>query len=152
MTKPNTPEELDLMFGRKDYSFQTDLKVNAWGYLSMALSFAGDVLLPRHQDWHIAVRAIIALSPIVPALLWGRVFARWIRGMDELHRRITVEVCLFATTATLFLFAALRPLVKAGIFQPLEKTGLDLHTWWGTSWLLVCFYILGSRILHRRFK
>ena len=140
------------MFGRKDYSFRTDLKVNGWGYLSMALSFASDALLPHHKEWHVAVRAIIALSPMIPALLWGRVFARWIRGMDELQRRITVEVCLFATTATLFLFAALRPLVKAGIFQPLENTGLDLHTWWGTSWLLVCFYILGSRILHRRFK
>jgi hypothetical protein len=150
--KPNIPEELDPIFGSKDYSFRKDLKVNGWGYVAMALSFAGDVVLPRHKDWPVALRAIIALAPIIPALLWGRVFARWIRGMDELHRRMTVEVCLFATTATLFLFATLRPLVNAGIFQPLEKAGLDLHTWWGTSWLLVCFYILGSKILHRRFK
>ena len=149
MTKPNIPEELDLMFGRKEYSFRTDLKVNGWGYISMALSFAGDVLLPRHTDWHVALRAIIALAPIIPMLLWGRVFAGWIRGMDELHRRMTVEVCLFATTATLFLFAALRPLVKAGILPPL---GLDLHTIWGTSWLLVCSYIVGGKILHRRLK
>ena len=150
--KPNTPAELDLLSGSKDYSFRTDLKVNSWGYVAMALSFAGDVLLPRHTDWPVASRTIIALAPIVPALLWGRVFARWIRGMDELHRRMTVEVCLFATTATLFLFAAVRPLVNAGVFQPLERAGLDLHTWWGTSWLLVCFYILGSKILHRRYK
>jgi len=58
MNKPNVPEELDLMFGRKEYSFATDLKVNGWGYLSMALSFAGDVLLPRHQDWHVALRSL----------------------------------------------------------------------------------------------
>jgi hypothetical protein len=152
MNKPNVPEELDLMFGRKDYSFRTDLRVNGWGYVSMALSLAGDLLLPRHPEWHVALRAMIALAPIVPALLWGRVFARWIRGMDELHRRMTIEVCLFSITATLFFFTALRPLVNAGIFQPLEKTGLDLRTWWGTSWLMVCFYILGSRVLHRRFK
>ena len=151
--KPNVPDELDLVFGWKDYSFRKDLRVNGWGYVAMALSFAGDVLLPRHKDWPVALRAIIALAPIVPALLWGRVFARWIRGMDELHRRTTVEVCLFATTATLFFFTALRPLVNADIFQPLEKmVGLDLHTWWGTSWLLVCFYILGSKILHRRYQ
>ena len=150
--KPNIPDELDPIFGKKNYSLRKDLKINAWGYVAMAMSFAGDVLLPSHKDWPVALRASIALVPIVPALLWGRVFARWIRGMDELHRRMTVEVCLFATTATLFFFTVLKPLVNAGIFQPLEKTGLDLHTWWGTSWLLVCFYILGSRFLHRRYK
>jgi hypothetical protein len=149
MPKPNIPEELDLIFGRKEYSFRTDLKVNGWGYISMALSFAGDVLLPRHNDWHPVLRALIVLAPIIPMLLWGRVFARWIRGMDELHRRMTVEVCLFATTATLCLFAASRPLVKAGILPPL---GLDLCTIWGTSWLLVCCYIIGSKVLHRRLK
>ena len=150
--KPNIPDELDLVFGFKDYSFRKDLKVNGWGYVAMALSFAGDVMLSRHKDWPVALRTVIALSPIIPTLLWGRGFACWIRGMDELHRRLTVEVCLFATTATLFFFAALRPLANAGIFQPLEKVGLDIHTWWGTSWLLVCFYILGSKILHRRYQ
>jgi hypothetical protein len=151
--KPNLPDELDPIFGFKDYSFRKDVQVNGWGYVAMALSFVGDVLLARHHEWSAALRAIIALAPIIPTLLWGRVFARWIRGMDELHRRMAVEVCLFAATATLFFFAAFRPLVNAGIFQPIEKTlGLDLQTWWGTSWFLVCFYILGSRILHRRFK
>jgi CubicO group peptidase (beta-lactamase class C family) len=68
--------------------------------------------------------------------------------MDELHRRIALEVCLLATTATLFLFAALHPLDKAGVFQGLGlHAGLDLHTWWGTSWLMVCFYILGGKIM-----
>jgi len=95
MNKPNIPDELEP--GKRDYSFRKDLKVNAWGYLAIALSFTADVLLPRHTEWPISVRTLFALSPIVPALLWGRVFARWIRGMDELHRRMTVEVCLFAT-------------------------------------------------------
>jgi len=153
MKRPNLPEELDLLAGKKEYSFRTDLKVNGWGYVAMVISFAGDVLLPRHKDWPVILRAIIALAPIVPALLWGRIFARWIRGMDELHRRITLEVCLLATTATLFLFTALHPLDKAGVFQALGlHAGLDLQTWWGTSWLMVCFYILGSKILNRRYR
>jgi len=153
MKRPNLPEELDLLAGKKEYSFRTDLKVNGWGYVAMVISFAGDVLLPRHKDWPVILRAIIALAPIVPALLWGRIFARWIRGMDELHRRITLEVCLLATTATLFLFTALHPLDKAGVFQALGwRASLDLHTWWGTSWLMVCFYILGSKILNRRYR
>src|SRR3954464_9224549 len=122
MNRPNIPDELAP--GTKDYSFRKDLEVNAWGYLTVVLSFVGDMLLSRHHDWPVALRAVIAVSPIIPTLLWGQMFARWIRGMDELHRRITVEVCLFATTATLFLFAASHPLVSAGIFQPLK---LDLH-------------------------
>lgn len=150
MNKPNLPDELEPL--KKDYSFQKDFKVNGWGYFAMALSFAGDVLLARHKEWPVLWRTMLALSPIIPALLWGRSFARWIRGMDELHRRMTVEVCLFATTATLFFFAALRPLANAGIFQPFENLGIDLHTWWGVSWLLICFYLLGSKILYRRFK
>jgi hypothetical protein len=153
MNKPNLPEELDLFAGTKEYSLRTDMKVNGWGYAAMILSFAGDVLLPRHPEWHPAARTLIALAPILPALLWGRVFARWIRGMDELHRRITVEACLFATTATLFLFTALHPLGKAGLLEALaHQVGLDLRTWWGTSWLLVCFYLVGTRILNRRYQ
>jgi len=156
MNKPNLPDELEP--GKGDYSVRKDLKVNGWGYVGLALSIGGEALIYFHQDWPIALRTVIALSPIVPALLWGRVFARWVRGMDELHRRMTVEVCLFATTATLFVFTALHPLVKFGV---LEASGsgdswlawlMDWHSWLLTSWLLICFYMLGGMILRRRFK
>src|SRR4051812_9557901 len=98
MNKPNLPDELEP--GKSDYSFRKDLKVNGRGYVATMLSLSGDLLLPRHKDWHVALRTAFALSPIIPALLWGRVFADWIGGMDELHRRITLGACLFATTAT----------------------------------------------------
>jgi len=153
MNKPHLPGELDLFAGTKEYSFLSDVKVNGWGYVAMMVSFGGELLLTRHPGWHNGFRTMIGLAPIIPALLWGRIFARWIRGMDELHRRITVEACLFATTATLFLFTALHPLGRDGIVEGLaRRTGVDLHTWWGASWLLVCFYILGTRILNRRYK
>lgn len=154
--KPNLPDELEP--GKKDYSFRKDLKVNGWGYVALTLSVGGEALVYFHQGWPVALRAIIALIPIIPALLWGRVFARWIRGMDELHRRLTVEVCLFATTATLFVFTALHPLVKFGV---IEANGhgdswlvwlMDWHSWLLTSWLLICFYLLGGMILRRRYK
>jgi hypothetical protein len=151
--KPNLPDELEP--GKKDYSFRKDLRVNGWGYVALAMSVAGEWLLHTHKDRPVVLRAVITLAPVIPVLLWGRVFARWIRGMDELHRRMTVEVCLFATTATLFLFTALHPLAKAGVFQALgfrEWWLMDWHSWLLTSWLLICFYLLGSKILHRRYK
>jgi hypothetical protein len=152
-SKPNLPDELEP--GKKGYSFMKDLKVNGWGYVALALSVAGEWLLHTRKDLSLALRTIIGLAPIIPALLWGRVFARWIRGMDELHRRLTVEVCLFSTTVTLFLFTALHPLAKAGVFQALglhEWWLMDWHSWLLTSWLLICFYLIGCKILHRRFK
>ena len=40
------------------------------------------------RTWHPAVRAIIALAPLVPSLLYVRSIARWIGGMDRLQRRL----------------------------------------------------------------
>jgi hypothetical protein len=156
MNKPNLPDELEP--GKRDYSVRKELEVNGWGYVGLALSIGGEALIYFHQDWPITLRTVIALAPIVPALLWGRVFARWVRGMDELHRRMTVEVCLFATTATLFVFTALHPLVKFDVFEASGNRDswlawlMDWHSWLLTSWLLICFYMLGGMILRRRFK
>lgn len=155
-TKPNVPEER--VPGKAEFLFRRDFQVNGWGYAALILLVGGEALIYFHQDWPIALRAVVALIPIIPALLWGRVFARWIRGMDELHRRMTVEVCLFATTATLFLFTALHPLVKFSVVEAHGNRGswfawlMDWHSWLLTTWLLICFYLLGSRILHRRYK
>ena len=155
-TKPNVPDELAP--GRPEFSFRRDFQVNAWGYVALTLSISGDVLVHSHQDWPVLWRVVIALCPIIPALLWGRVFARWIRGMDELHRRMTVEVCLFATTTVLFLFTALHPLVKYGVIEAQGDPDswlvwmLDWRSWLLTTWLLICSYMLGGKILHRRFK
>jgi hypothetical protein len=150
--KPNLPDELAP--GKKEYSGRADLKVNGWAYLGMILSLAGDVLLhccKDSKDWPVAARGIIALAPLPPFMLWIPGFARWLRGMDELDRQITIKVCLFATTATLYLFMALHPLSKWGV----SAGGwwlLDWRSWWLQGWLMTCFYILGTRIFNRRYK
>jgi hypothetical protein len=152
MNKPNIPEELEP--GKGAYSGRADLKVNGWAYLGMTLSLAGDILLHCNEssrDWHVVIRGMIALAPLLPFLLWIRSFARWLRGMDELDRQITLTVCLFATTATLYLFMALHPLGKWSVVQG-EWWLLDWHSWWLQGWIMTCFYILGTKIFNRRYK
>jgi uncharacterized protein YacL len=144
--KPNIPEELA---PGKYYSFRTEIKVNGWCWVAVLTSFVNDVfLLPHHKDWPVALRAVIALIPLVASLLWVRSVAGWIRGMDELNRRITLAACLFATIATLFVVTTLHLLVVAGVFS----AKFQVTAGFVIIWLVVCFYILGQSIFNRRYK
>jgi hypothetical protein len=155
MNKPNLPEEL--FFG-KSYSFQANLKVNGWAFIAMLISFAGDALLHRYQDWHVALRSIIVLAPLLPALLWARSVSRWIRGMDELHRRVALEACLFATVCTLFIVTAWHVMETAGVFQTaiFQAPRVHLSSHFSTCsfpiTLVMGFYFLGHTIFNRRYE
>ncbi len=49
------------------------MKVNGWSWVAVATSFAGEVLLlPHHKEWPVALRAVIAMAPLVAILLWIR--------------------------------------------------------------------------------
>jgi len=50
--------------------------------------------------------------------------------MDEMHRRISVEACLFATVVTLFVVTAWHIPDKAGVFQ----AG---YTWPDCTWIRI---------------
>lgn len=146
INKPNIPEELA---PGKYYSLRTEMKVNGWCWVAVLTSFAGECwLLPHHKDWPVILRTIVALVPLVVSLLWVRSVMGWIRGMDELHRRITVAACLFATVATLFVVAALHLLVVAGVFSARFQATAGFVV----IWLVVCFYILGQAIFNRRYQ
>jgi hypothetical protein len=152
--KPNLPEEI--MFG-PSYSIRANLKANTWAFVAMILAWAGDQLLALPRDWTVAQRVIIALVPLLVGLFWVRDFARWVRGMDEMHRRLSVEACLFATGVTLFVVSTWHILDKTGVFQAgsyMTKLHLDshFHTASFPISLVVGFYFLGYAILNRRYK
>ena len=155
MNKPNLPEEL--FFG-KSYSFQANLKVNGWAFVAMLVSFAGDMLLHRYQDWPVALRSIIVLAPLLPALLWVRSVAQWIRGMDELHRRVSLEACLFAAVWTLFIVTGWHVLDAAGVFQaacfqaPRVHLASHFRSCSFPITLVMGFYFLGHVIFIRRYQ
>jgi len=86
--KPNIPEEIG--WG-KQYSWRASLKAGGgWMMLAFLTDLPGIYLIEHHRDWHLALRAAIALVPLIATLLYVRSISRWVRGMDELHRRITL--------------------------------------------------------------
>ena len=152
--KPNLPEEI--MFG-PSYSLRANLKANSWAFVAMLLSWAGDQLLSLPRDWTVVQRAIIALVPLLVGLLWVRDFVRWVRGMDEMHRRLSMEACLFATGVTLFVVTVWHILDKAGVFQAgshMARLHLDSHfrTASFPISLVLAFYFLGYAIFKRRYQ
>ncbi|MBI5387608.1 MAG: hypothetical protein HZA90_23355 [Verrucomicrobia bacterium] len=144
--KLNLPEEVE---PGHHYSFRTDMQVNGWSWAAALTSFVGEViLLPHHRDWPVALRAVIALAPLVASLLWVRSVVQWMRGMDELQRRITTASSVFATTTTLFVIAASHLLVVAGVL-PIR---FQATAGFVIIWLVVCFYIVGRAIFNRRYQ
>src|SRR5438874_3719022 len=124
----------------KHYSLQADMKLNAWALVAVLVSILARSLLQHHPDWGAPLQSVVALTPILPSLLYLRSIARWIGGMDELQRRIQLESCLFATTATVFLRASLDLVGGTGTLQPLSlQHGLG---WEGTFAAIIAFYIL----------
>jgi hypothetical protein len=123
--------------------------VNGWSWVAVTTSFAAEVILiPHHHDWPVAFRVVLALIPLLASLLWVRSVMQWMRGMDELQRRITAASSVFATITTLFATAVMHLLVVAGVlpvrFQP--TAGFVM------IWLVVCFYIMGRTIFARRYQ
>ena len=125
------------------------MRVNGWSWVAVLTSFAGEVLLlPRHKDWPPALQAAVALVPLLASLLWVRSVMQWMRGMDELQRRITTSASMFATVTTLFVIAACHLLVVAGVFPVHFQASAGFII----IWLVVCFYLLGRGIFNRRYQ
>ena len=154
-SKPNIPEEV---IPGRNYSFWADLKVNGWMLVAMLSTGAGDLWLHQYKDVPFSLRLAITLFPLPAGLLWARDVVRWMRSMDELHRRITLEACLFATGSTLFVITAWERFRQAGIlesvFQPsrLHFEQINFAENVLTLGLVYFFYFLGHAILNRRYK
>ena len=151
MNKPNTPDEIDVR--KKDYSFRADMKVNGWMLVALIISSASDVFfLDQIKTWQLAWRVIIAIAPFPVLLVWVRDLTRWIRGMDELHRRITLTTIVFAVSATLFVVALWHLLARAGIGKIFILSTFDPNSVWVILSLITAFYFHGYRIFNRRYK
>ncbi len=161
--KPNIPGEV--VPGR-NYSLWTDAKVNGWLIVAALTTYAGDWWLGHHKDCPVWLRVAVALIPLPSCLLWMRKMAQWIRGMDELQRRITTETVLFAVSWTLVILTFWQRLSHAGtleaIFQQTnwvgkvarcfpEQIGLSSY-FYLTVALLGLFFFLGHAIFNRRYQ
>ena len=155
--KPNLPDEIWL--GRKEYSIWTDWKVNGWLFAATIISGASDILFPHVvREWPVALRTFIAVMPFLALVLWMRSLAGWIRGMDELHRRITVAATLASVSATFFFVVLWHRLERAGFFQAIFPPGRTSEATWDISTvghiflLMTLFYFAGYRFFNRRYQ
>jgi hypothetical protein len=134
----------------KHYSFRADLKLNAWAFVALVVAFVARWLLRHQPGWSSPMQSLVALSPLLPSLMYVRSIARWIRGMDELQGRIQLEACLFATTGTVFIATAVSLLAGFGLLQSTRlQHGLG---WEGTFAVVVLLYILGNIVADRRYR
>ena len=156
MNKPNLPGEIQ---PGPQYSFAVDCKMNAWMFVAMAISVATDLFYRDEvREWPAYLRAIAAVAPLLAILLWVRRLARWIHGMDELHRAVTTATCVFATAVTFFFVAAWQHLVRWEVFQAVfpgrmkAYATVDIGVPWLILWLLLIAYAIGQRIFTRRYQ
>jgi hypothetical protein len=155
--KLNVPDEIWL--GKKDYSFWKDWKVNGWLFFAALFSCATDIMFPGQvREWPVALRGLAAVLPFIALLLWARSLAQWIRGMDELHRRITVAAILFTVSATFFVVMLWHRMTRAGVWDALFSPSGAPATRWdimtlGHVFLLLTFcYFLGFKVFSRRYQ
>ena len=157
--KPNLPEEIG--FGKMSHwsSWRGSLNKGgaAWMFVVYLTDIPGNWLIKHHQDWPLAVRLMIALLPLAASLLYVRGMVKWIRGMDELHRRLTLGSLLFGTTLYLVFNAGWPLLVRAGVFSVLNLTRwhLDQMPFYNCTFTICLTYLFsgfGYALFNRRYK
>jgi len=120
------------------------LRLNAWALVAIAVSVAARWCL-KQPDWAPGLRVALALAPLLPGVLYARAILHWVRGLDELQRRIQSEACIFAASGMGLVFMG---------FDLLQSAGLPpLHWGWeGAYALIYIFWMLGSLISNRRYR
>jgi len=154
--KLNVPNEIWL--GNKEYSWRMDWKVNGWLFVATLISAFCDIIFCHTVwQWPLGGRVGIVIAEFLTLALWARSLVRWIRGMDEMHRRITVSAVLFAVGATFFVLMLWHRLDCAGFFnfafgQPKNGGRWDICTVGHGFLLLTFFYFLGHTVFNRRYQ
>jgi hypothetical protein len=146
MEKPNVFESVMPCSG--EYSWKRDLRLNAWLLVATVFYLAQLFLLRRNPEWTPLVRGMVALSPLIPALLYVRSWVRFIRGLDELQRRVQLEAHVFAAWGTIVVGVVVSTLNQHGVVNILPH-GLSFG-----SVLMIQFplWLIGIGMANRRYK
>ncbi len=147
MDNPNTLESVSPLSGH--YSLKRDLRLNAWFMVAAAVAGAIAFLLKRHPEWSPLSRALLTLAPLIPGMLYVRDCMLFIRGMDELQRRIQMEAWLFAAMGTLILGTTVNTLSANGVSLGRLEHGFSLV---GTFALTFSLWLVGTAIANCRYK
>jgi hypothetical protein len=126
-------------------SVREALRLNAWAMVSVVAAVVARAWL-HAPELGGALRAAVALLPVLPGLLYVRSLWNWIHGLDELQRRTQLEaVCCSALGMLLVTLSA--DLLRGAGFGP----GLNLG-WEGYFALTFLFYVAAVLVAHRRVR
>lgn len=147
MEAPNLIESLVPHSGQ--YSFKKDLRLNAWLAMAMAVYLGVTALNHQHREWSPFVRGALALTPLIPSLLYVRSWVRFVRSLDELQRRVQLEAFLFASLGTVIGGTALNILNEHGVPLGWLKNGLGMGD---TFVLMFVLWPIGWSLANCRYK
>lgn len=93
-------------------------------------------LLKHHGDWSPGARVAIALTPLLPGILYLRTLLKSFWQMDELQRRIQIEALGFALVGTLVVMTAINIFKAEGIQLLSYPQGLGIGGVYMTMFIL----------------
>ena len=91
----------------------------------------------------------LARPTLLPALLYVRSWMRFVRGLDELQRRIQMEAFLFAALGTVVVGVIVNALNSNGVTVVLLDRGLDLG---GVFFSMFTLWLVGTGLANARYK
>ena len=147
MDKPNLMETVQPHSGQ--YSLKADLRLNRWFFVATVVWLASLALLKYHPEWSPLGRGLLALTPLLPGLLHVRTWMRFIRGLDELQRRVQFDAWLFAALGTVLVGAALNTLGAYGAYLKELAHGLEMG---GSVVVMFTLWLVGWGFANRRYK
>ena len=104
---------------------------------------ASITVLQQTPHFAAPIRAVVAVTPTIPAVFGLLVFVRFLGSMDELQRRIQLDALGFAFGATAILTFAYGLLENAGVPQ--------LRAIWLAP-LMVMLWGCGAAVASRRYR
>ena len=147
MNKPNLMETIQPCSGQ--YSVRSDLRLNAWLGVATVIYVGGLFLLKQHPEWSPLSKGTVALTPLIPGLLYLRSCLRFIRGLDELQRRVQLDAFLFAALGTVIAGTAIATLNAHEVQLGPLAHGLGMGE---TFALMFALWLVGSAVANRRYK
>lgn len=147
MEKPNVMESVQPCSGQ--YSVKTDLRLNVWLAVASVVWMVDLALLKKHPEWSSSLRGLLAVTPLIPGMLYVRSCMRFIRGLDELQRRVQSEAVVFAAMGTVIVGMAVNTLNAYEVSWGFLKHGLGIGE---TFILMFVLWLIGSAIANCRYK
>ncbi len=124
-------------------------ELNAWLAVSTAVYLVTLFLVRHNPDWSPGWKITLALTPILPGLLYLRNGLQLLRGLDELQRRIQLEAWLFAALGTVIVSTIITVCNAHGFAVRWATHGLEVGGTYLTMFILWC---VGVTIANCRYK